>query len=387
MKARPSLVFLSPENPFNKKTASGVPYYMIKALQEYWGDVDAFYWVKNRLQHKALRLITRVSKIFANKDFDYMKSIFFSKLLGKHFTNKLSLKEYDVVFCNGPFPISYLETDVPIIIFADSSFGLLLNYYPNRSNYFKTLLQSGRTIEQKGYDKARLIVFTSSWAADYARAHYSCGNKIEVLPRGANLESNPEPSVIDYRLQNRQVCNLVFLGVDWKRKGGDIVLETFQILKQRGMKIHLTICGCQPIPPGDAITVIPFIDKSTDQGWNQFEDILTKSHFMFVPSRAEALGIALLEASAFGLPVVSTDTGGVSDAVKNDVNGYLLPLSAKAGDYAEIIQDCFVHDAHYRELCKRSYKWFDQKLTWKATITAMRELFDKKVVYHEVPLF
>ena len=84
LKERPYLAFLCPENPFNKKTASGTPYYMIKALQKYWGDVDAYYFVKNRLQFKILRLITHIAKIFLKKDFDYMKSIFFSKLLGKY---------------------------------------------------------------------------------------------------------------------------------------------------------------------------------------------------------------------------------------------------------------------------------------------------------------
>jgi len=378
MKKRPSLAFVSHENPYDKRTSSGVPYYMMEALQEHWGNVEAFYWVKNRLQYKLLRLITHASRILFKKDFDYGKSMFFSKLLGSYFSRKFSGKEFDVLFCTGSFPIAYLDTDIPIIIFTDSSFGLLVKYYPYRNHYFKKLIQSGRTIEQRGYDKAHFIVFASSWAADYARNHYICGRKIEVLPRGANIDTVPGISTIEYRLHNKNVCKLLFLGVDWQRKGGNIVVETFMTLKKRGMKVHLTILGCKPKALCDDVTVIPFINKNSAAGMREFDELFKKSHFMFVPTRAECFGIIFCEASAYGMPVISTDTGGVSEAVEEGINGHLLPLSANSDEYADLIQSCFLNEARYKELCYNSRMKFEEKLNWGSTIKSMKKLFENR---------
>lgn len=377
MRKKSSIAFVSPENVCERKTWSGIPYYMIKAIQESWGDVGVFYWEKNKLQDLIILLIKIASKIFFRKNFDPMKSIFYSKMIGQQLSKKLGRKKYDIIVCNGGFPIAYLETDTPIIICTDSAFGLLVNYYPNR-NYSKKLIQSGRIIEQRGYNKASLIVLASSWAADYARKNYSCGNKIEVIPFGANIESAPDMSVIDYRLQNKDVCNLLFLGVDWKRKGGDIVIKTLNILKKRGMNVHLTICGCNPKISNDDITIVPFVDKNSKEGLEQFKELLTKSHFMFVPSRAECYGVVFAEASAYGMPVISTNTGGVSAVVENTRNGYLLPLSATDYNYANIIQSIYLNESKYRDLCLSARKKYEETLNWKSFIKSLMELFDKK---------
>jgi len=234
MSSKPSIAFISLNNPMNRNTWSGTPFYMIKAIQRNWGNVEVYYWKRSRLQKLIIKMTTMISRYFFKKDYDYIKSIHYSKVVGKHLSSSLLRKNHDIIICNCSFPIAYLETDTPIIIYTDSAFGLLLDYYSN-TNYFNKFLQSGRIIEQRGYDKASIIVFSSSWAADFARKNYSCRNKITVIPFGANIESTPNISIMDYRIQNRDTCNLLFLGVDWKRKGGDIVIETLDILKERGI--------------------------------------------------------------------------------------------------------------------------------------------------------
>jgi glycosyltransferase involved in cell wall biosynthesis len=168
------------------------------------------------------------------------------------------------------------------------------------------------------------------------------------------------------------------LGVDWERKGGNIVMETFEALKQRGMKVQLIISGCKPSISCDGVTILPFINKNTDAGLKQFDELFKKSHFMFVPTRAECFGMVFCEASAYGMPVISTDTGGVPGAVENGINGYLLPISANGNDYADVIQDCFLDETKYRALCNSSRKWFDNKLNRKTIITSMMQLYYNK---------
>jgi len=53
----------------------------------------------------------------------------------------------------------------------------------------------------------------------------------------------------------------LFVGVDWKRKGGDIALETIDLLDKKGYDVHFTACGCTPPNSHPKMVVIPFLDK------------------------------------------------------------------------------------------------------------------------------
>ena len=55
---------------------------------------------------------------------------------------------------------------------------------------------------------------------------------------------------------------------------------------------------------------------------NQIEDVLKKSDLFLLPSESESFGLVALEAMSFGVPVISTNSGGIVDLVKNGINGY-----------------------------------------------------------------
>ena len=70
----------------------------------------------------------------------------------------------------------------------------------------------------------------------------------------------------------------------------------------------------------------------------QFLNILFNTHLLFVPTRADCTPIVFCEANAFGIPVITTDTGGVSSIIKNGENGFAFPLDATPDEYANTIQ-------------------------------------------------
>jgi len=56
---------------------------------------------------------------------------------------------------------------------------------------------------------------------------------------GANI---PTPS--DYKIDiQTDICNLVFIGKNWQKKGGDKVLGAYRKLKSDGFRCTLTIIG------------------------------------------------------------------------------------------------------------------------------------------------
>ena len=73
----------------------------------------------------------------------------------------------------------------------------------------------------------------------------------------------------------------------------------------------------------------------TFAGWTSGEkkcELLRNCQLLVLPSYNEGLPIAILEALSYGMPVVATDVGDISSAVKDNKNGYLI----QPGDYSQL---------------------------------------------------
>jgi glycosyltransferase involved in cell wall biosynthesis len=126
--------------------------------------------------------------------------------------------------------------------------------------------------------------------------------------------------------------------------------------------------------------VIPFLNKNTQKGMRRISKLLLESHFLLLPTRAEAFGIVFCEASAYGLPSISTDTGGVSGVVSEGRNGYLLPHSASGKEYADVIASCFSDNSRYEQLRRTSREEYESRLNWDAWGRAAAEVL-RQVLY------
>jgi glycosyltransferase involved in cell wall biosynthesis len=158
----------------------------------------------------------------------------------------------------------------------------------------------------------------------------------------------------------------LFVGVEWERKGGDIAYETLLKLEEMGIETELIVCGCVP-PNGmthPRMRVIPFLDKNDAQQGCEIEKLYTMADFFLLPTRADCTPMVFSEANAFGLPVITTDTGGISSVICNGENGYLLPLAARGDDYADLIANIYQDQQRYLRLVQSSRGAFEERLNW-----------------------
>ncbi len=104
-------------------------------------------------------------------------------------------------------------------------------------------------------------------------------------PFGANLDEVPGSDAI-YARRGEQPWKLVFLGLYWQRKGGDIALKAFETLRKRGVNAELTIVGSQPPETIDQVHVriIPYLDKRRARDRATLREILLSSHVMLFPN-------------------------------------------------------------------------------------------------------
>lgn len=368
-RTRPRIAFLTALTLQDRRSSWRITNrYMTAALQKYCGDVvdigpiDIPELPLGKAVNKATRLLLK-------KGYMYYHSFYFAKRYAKLLAKKLEGQSFDLIF--GPScatEVAFLETGIPIVLTEDAHFGVLLNYYAQFSNLLKRSVYEANMLEGMGLRNASLALYPSDWAAHSARDIYQLDEgKVHTVPYGTNIDAPPPPEVARRRKKS-DACKLFFIGVDWERKGGEIAFETLLELEKLGINAHLTVCGCIPPPQlrHERLRIIPFLDKKIESQRQEMESLFETSDFLFLPTRGDAYGMVFCEASSFGLPSITTDTGGVSGAVREGENGFLLPPQARGKEYAELIARVYQDDQLYAALVTSSRAAFEERLNWDA---------------------
>jgi glycosyltransferase involved in cell wall biosynthesis len=384
---RLKIAYLSAHYPRDRNAWSGTKYYMAQALQKHCGDVS-YIGPINSSRKRLGKIIHLSSQFFLKKNFPYNYWPPVAKKHGKIATNMLTGRSFDLIFAPiGETEIAYLETDIPIVLALDASFDLIHNYNPVFSNLLWRSAGKANMIEHLAYKKANVLLFSSKWAARSAIEDYQADKeKVYVVPLGANLDLTP-PGEIAQRKRKSGRCRLLFVGRRWHAKGGGIAFETLLKLEELGIDAELIICGCTP-PETFAhkrMRVIPFLDKSNQREQEELEKLYATADFLLVPTRCEAYGLVFCEANAFGLPVITTNTGGVAEVVKDGENGFILPYSARGAEYAEVIAKLYQDDQRYEELVKGSRAAFENRLNWDSWGIAVKNILLKRIASFKAP--
>ena len=314
---------------------------MYSALERHCGEVISLGPARQGLRTGG-KAAAKALRILSGYNVDATHTVVLSKALARTFKRRLAGADFDVIFAPvAAVELAYLETELPVVYYADLTSRLFQGYAANVTGLSKWSLKQSECIEQRALTRADHLVYASQWAADSAIDHYAVPReKISVVPMGANLDEIPLVAEIRAARQSgvSSKPRLLFVGVDWERKGGDVALAAMRELRSRGIDARLTVVGCSPPAAAkDAhLQVIPFLNKSVPEDRKQLKELFLSSDFMLFPTRREAFGVVCCEANAFGLPLIASDTGGVP--VWNGENGILLAAEAPAGEYAAAIQ-------------------------------------------------
>ncbi|MFC6097405.1 glycosyltransferase family 4 protein [Flavobacterium qiangtangense] len=362
MKNSLKVAFVTSTDPNDKTSWSGIHYKMFTTLKDNFEVVEAIGPIDN-LFFKSFGIINRITRFLFSKGYNHKNSIARSYFLSKIIQRRLRKDNYDVIFAPAASTeIAFLKTDLPICSTSDSSFGQLKGYYDTYSNLFNFSAKESNFIEQKALLKASYMTYPSQWAKEYIEKNYQKKASIDVIPFGANI-LDEQISYIEKSIDKSKPVHLLFLGVDWLRKGGDIVFETFLLLKEK-YDVKLTVCGCIPPVSHPDIEVIPFLNKNNPVDFEQFNKMLEQTHLLFLPSRSECFGIVFCEASAYGIPSIASNTGGIEGAITNNVNGYCLDVSATPANYFSKISHLIENADDYIKISESSRKLYLEKLNW-----------------------
>ena len=365
--SRLRIAYITILNPLDKKSNSGLLYYVGRAMQQYCGDVT--YITANGFPRPSLRdkVRAKISRMVFKKQYLHNVSLATARKLSALATQKLAGQTFDVIVSmGGGVDLTYLEPDIPLILIGDATFAQLINYYPYYSHLSGQTVREMHAFEQQVFSKVSSVIMSSEWAARSVKQAFAVDpERVHVVPFGANIDTFPAKENIVRRKPSSK-CRLLFVGVEWERKGGDIAFKTLLKLHEMGIKAELTVCGCVP-PRGvthASLRVIPFLSKNDEQQRQELEKLYMMADFFILPTRAEAFGLVLAEANAFGLPVITSETGGVTAVIHDGENGYVLPLEARGEAFATIIADLYRDEDRYHQLVLSSRAAFEERLNW-----------------------
>lgn len=356
--------FVGWNNPNDRRSLSGTPYKICEQLKNIGYEVI---WIKITRTF-IYRIYNKISSLYGKlirKNIDVSHSII-GAILQSNSIDKKIIDKCDLIFVPFASEVLYrLQTNKPIIYLSDATFAIMVDYY--LKNLTNKSIKQGNEIEKTALNKAKSIIVSSDWARKSVINDYNQSlDKVHVIEFGANID---EKDIIPHKFNYNGHVDLLFLGVDWQRKGGHIAVECCKWLNDNGIPTTLHVVGIKELDTN--ISNLPFIDyvgflnKNIPYQYRLLVSIIEKCHCLLLPTIAECSAIAFSESSANGLPIFSHDTGGVRNYVEDGRNGYLLPLGSTGTDFGKKIKEC-LESGELEQMSKTAKIVFKEKLNWKS---------------------
>jgi glycosyltransferase involved in cell wall biosynthesis len=170
-----------------------------------------------------------------------------------------------------------------------------------------------RNIYRALFRRTAGLIAWSAWAKASLVEDYGCNEEeVIVIPPGVNLS--------DFAPGDRthEVPRILFVGGDFVRKGGDMLLDVFtKRLRGRAELVLVT---------REQVRSEPGVQVHYDMQANSpaLRSLYASCDIFALPSRADVFSLVCLEALASGLPLVTTRVGGIPEIVKDGKTGYVL---------------------------------------------------------------
>lgn len=296
------------------------------------------------------------------------------------------VRDLNISVINAHYPSPVLLTFVVARYLKVIDVRLVLSFHGTdmknayRANFFEKLMWRWLLFE------ADAIVACSTGLANLiSRFESRVKSKIYVVHNGIDSEKfisqASKQDCLPKQLQDKRI--IISIGTFNYNKGHDILLKAFSELIKKYDDIHLILIG-QPDPDNGVKKIQSIIEqlglrhKCTllkNQSSEAVAGYLRTANLFVLASRSEAFGLVFLEAGAFGVPVIGTQVGGVSEIISKPEYGLLVPADDSAG-LKSAIEFLLENPGEAMKMGFKLRKRVEEHFSWEETYMKYKLIFD-----------
>ncbi len=363
------------EDPYDSSTWSGSSRYFFQALKQsgaLHSAISAQPSKSTQLLYKCLSFQPDMSKW----KFKYhLNQSYYGQMtnVAKHALSKIDGSLYQVILQVGAWFDLAGYRDKRVVSYHDGNLATLLASpygYPKISE--KYILRA-LAYERSLYERIDLIFTMSEWLAQSFRHDFGVGReRVFAVGAGINL-----PRVRNIQNKSYDAPRILFVGKDFKRKGGDDLLQAFQLVRKEIKAAELTLIGPRLESPLEGVRCEGFISKLSEEGLEKILDEYQRASVFVIPSLYEPFGISFVEAMAHRLPCIGTNICAMPEIIQHDKTGYVVPPRDPSA-LAESLLKLLKEPERCRNFGNAGYERYEQNYTWQAVAKRMCEVIDAK---------
>ncbi len=368
MNKKQKLIVLSNWTYPLEKSWSGTTYSLTKALERYY-DVE----IKSLAIGKWLSRLYRLSHLpLLGQLFGILYDIF------------LQLKASKIIGSDTSIPVFEISEVVklknPYFTYQDLTYHVAMKVKEWKREYPFIFQAAGNAIiseremfrrskrQHNEYRHAKAVFYMSCWVKDImSYSHKDVAKKMFHIGGGTNIDVNR----IDLSKKNGN--KFLFIGRDFERKAGDLVIEAFKLLKTQYLPTaELHMAGCLPQEEYDGIYFYGDVD------YLKISELLNLCDVFCMPSRFEAYGLVFVEALIYGLPCIGRKFFEMPHFIKEGKEGALI-----VDDNPAILAKKMLEVISNKEMIKgiqaRQSEYIEE-YSWDSVARRAKEVIDKNII-------
>lgn len=295
-----------------------------------------------------------------------IKTTYMFHKIKKNISNKLKNENYQFTFQSQSLFDASVE-GIPHFVYSDHTH-LANLYYPlfDKSQLFS---DAWIKLERSIYENARLNFTMSSNISRSLVEHYDIDPaKVCCVFAGNNVQNSDEP----VNEQKYAQKNILFVGVNWERKGGPLLAAAFKNVLNVHQDATLTIVGCSPDLDLPNCTIVGRIPLEKVAYYYKNASIFC------LPTNIEPFGIVFLEAITYKLPIIGTNIGAIPDMVSDGETGYLIEPNDQTLLEQKLIE-LLDSPVKCSDFGKKGYTLNKKKYSWDSVGAAIRSSIEKEL--------
>lgn len=266
------------------------------------------------------------------------------------------------------------EPNIPGIIYTDYT-SQLSSRKPEsgRSPQRAGELQKWMALEKQTYTRSTHICTRGQFVCNSIIEDYGISsNRVTAVGGGMNFESLP---ILKTKSESSYPTAL-FIGKDFYRKGGDILLKAFKLVRQSIPDARL-IMVTENIPTGEFdLSGVQVIAPTWDRA--AIQSIYEQADCFVLPSRLETWGDVLLEAMSYGLPCIGVSGEAMSEIIVDGKTGLIIPpgdIIALSNAMIQILTNRELREAYSLAARQRIEKTF----TWEQVVKRLTPIIEASI--------